>query len=111
MWFDPGRPGWGLSVAQRPNGKIFVAWFVFSVNGDPTWYTFEPPDSLGTDYNGPVYKTIATSRAAPFIPDIVSQAQVGTASLHFADHNHATFRYTVEGISGTADITRLPFEE
>jgi hypothetical protein len=45
----------------------------------------------------------------PFDSNQVQRAEVGTASLSFADGNNGTFAYTLNGVSQTKPITRLVF--
>lgn len=45
----------------------------------------------------------------PFDPTQVGITQVGTGTLTFTDYSTGSFSYTVEGVSGSKPITRLPF--
>jgi hypothetical protein len=45
----------------------------------------------------------------PFDPLKVQRTTVGDATFTFSDANNGTFRYTVNGITQTKNITRLVF--
>jgi len=45
----------------------------------------------------------------PFDPAKVVASEVGTASFTFADGSHATFTYTVSGVTQSKEITREIF--
>jgi hypothetical protein len=109
-WWNPQESGWGISITQHPSDRLFAAWFVYNQTGQPVWYTLQPGTwTAPTIYTGPVYKTTGPYYAGPFDPRQVGITQVGTATLSFTDSNTGTFSYTVEGISGSKAITRLPF--
>jgi hypothetical protein len=109
-WWNPQESGWGISIMQHPSDRLVAAWFVYNQTGQPVWYTLQPGAwTAPTVYTGPVYKTTGPYYAGPFDPRQVGVTQVGTATLSFTDSNTGTFSYTVEGISGSKAITRLPF--
>ena len=109
-WWNPLEPGWGMSIHQHPSDRLFAIWFVYSQTGLPVWYTLQPGTwTSPTVYTGPVYKNTGPYFGGAFDPTQVAASLVGTATLSFMDSNTATFSYTVEGISGSKPITRLPF--
>ena len=109
-WWNPFESGWGMSIHQHPSDRLFAIWFVYSQSGQPVWYTLQPGAwSSPTVYRGPVFKTTGPYFGGPFDPTQVGVSLVGTATLSFTDSNTATFSYSVEGISGSKAITRLPF--
>ena len=109
-WWDPLESGWGISIDQHPSNRLFAVWFVYSQAGLPVWYTLQPGVwTSPTVYTGPVYKTTGPYFGGPFDSSLVSISLVGTATLSFTDYTTATFSYTVEGVSGSKPITRLPF--
>lgn len=109
-WWNPQESGWGMSIAQHPSDRLFVVWFVYNQAGQPLWYTLQPGTWTSPNaYTGPVYKTTGPYYGGPFDPGQVGIAQVGTATLSFADSTSGTFSYMVDGVSGSKPITRLPF--
>jgi hypothetical protein len=109
-WWNSLESGWGLSIMQHPSDRLFAVWFVYNQTGQPVWYTLQPGTwTAPTIYTGPVYKTTGPYYGGPFDPRQVGITQVGTATLSFTDSNSGTFSYTVEGVTGSKPITRLPF--
>jgi len=109
-WWNSLESGWGLSIMQHPSDRLFAVWFVYNQTGQPVWYTLQPGTWTGpTIYTGLVYKTTGPYYGGPFDPRQVGITQVGTATLSFTDSNSGTFSYTVEGVTGSKSITRLPF--
>ena len=60
-------------------------------------------------YTGTVYKTTGPFFGSSFDPSRVTVAPAGNATLSFTGYATANFSYTVDGITGTKAITRLPF--
>lgn len=109
-WWNPQESGWGLSIMQHPSDRIFAAWFVYDQSGQPTWYTLQPGQWVSsTVYTGPIYKTSGPYYGSTFDPNQVGVVLVGTGTFSFTDYTTGTFTYTVEGVTGSKAITRLPF--
>jgi hypothetical protein len=109
-WWNPLEPGWGISIHQHASDRVFAIWFVYSQTGLPVWYTLQPGAwTSPTVYAGPVYRTAGPYFGGPFDPSQVVASLVGSATLSFTDSNTGIFSYTVEGISGSKPIARLPF--
>ena len=47
--------------------------------------------------------------AEPFDPNAVNRTTVGNSTITFIDGNHATFDYTVNGVTQTKNLTRQVF--
>lgn len=109
-WWALQESGWGLSVIQHNSDRIFAAWFVYDQARQPVWYTLQPGQwtSFGT-YVGPVYRTTGPYYGGPFDQSQVGITLVGTATLSFSDFANGTFSYAVDGVTGTKQISRLPF--
>ena len=46
LWFDPARPGHGLSISQPTEGRHAVLWHLYTRDGAPTWVIAEPCSSF-----------------------------------------------------------------
>jgi hypothetical protein len=109
-WWNPQESGMGFSIMQHPSDRIFAAWFVYDQAGQPVWYTLQPGQWLSpTVYSGPIYKTTGTYLGITYNPGQLTVTPVGTGTFIFHDYSTATFNYTVDGITGTKEITRLSF--
>ena len=114
MWWSERESGWGLSISQGPTNQLFAAWFVYDAAGVPTWYTLESGQwTVGwgeTRYSGWLYRYTGSPFATAFDPNRVVGTLVGTGVLRFSDAFTGRLDYTMVGVSGYKEITRLPIE-
>ncbi len=72
-----------------------------------------PGGSWSADtYTGTLYRTATAPipfLSAPFDPRAVSSTPVGSMSLRFGSTTSATMSYTIDGVSGTREISRQSF--
>ena len=113
LWWNapPGsESGWGLNITHQGN-TLFVTWFTYDLNGSPLWLSATLQQTAATTYSGALNRTTGPAfNATPWNPANVTVSPVGNATLTFADGNHATFAYTVNGVSQTKQVTREVFE-
>lgn len=110
QWYDASSPGWGMAITQHASDGLFAIWAVQGPDNNPVWYTVQPGGWDGfNQFAGPVYRTTGPYFGASGGPGRVVSAPVGSAKLTFFDPAHGTFEFQVEGVSGTRNITRLPF--
>ncbi|HEX8739452.1 MAG TPA: hypothetical protein VF925_04850 [Casimicrobiaceae bacterium] len=118
-WAAPAasESGWGINLTQE-GSAIFGTWFTYDVDGTPLWLsvTATPVGSASTPqgapavWSGSVVRTTGPAFAAiPFDPKLVTRTVVGDATFTFTDGNHATFAYTVNGVTQAKPITREVF--
>jgi hypothetical protein len=63
-------------------------------------------------YSGPILTVTGPPFSAePWDPGQVVETEVGTLAITFVDGSHATYAYTVNGITQTKEITRQVFVE
>jgi len=109
-WSGLAENGWGMSIIHHRD-VLFANMFVYDANGAPTWYVMPSGvfDNTRTIYTGNLYQP----KGSPYFGYDVSKfdigASVGTARLTFANPNEATFEYTINGVSGRKNISRIPF--
>jgi subtilisin family serine protease len=114
IWWNPAESGWGVALTQD-RGMIFVAWFSYDSKGDPTWYAASacPLASTSTSNNG-CSGDIYQLKGVSSLTDIWNASnkvvtKVGSVNLSFSDANNGVMSYTLDGVVGTRNITRLPF--
>ncbi|HLX29531.1 MAG TPA: M64 family metallopeptidase [Casimicrobiaceae bacterium] len=111
-WNDPpgSESGWGLNITHQGN-TLFLTWFTYDLDGSPLWLSATAQKvGAGATYSGTLCRTTGPPfNATPWNPASVALIQVGTATLAFADGNHAAFSYTVNGVSQAKQITREVF--
>jgi chitinase len=108
-WAGLAENGWGLSVAQHGNIQ-FNAFYVYDNNGKQNWYVMPGGqwNSTFTTYTGLLYQPTGAPFSSYNTAQFVPGSSVGSATITYTDANNATFRYTINGITGTKQITRQP---
>lgn len=112
LWWVPNESGWGLSITQQYR-SFFAVWYSYRADGTPTWYVMSGGSWTSSDtYTGTLYRTSYAPRpffGAGFDANSVSLAEAGSLTLRFTGTSTATMSYTVNGVSGTKQISRQPF--
>ena len=111
LWFNPAESGWGLNIVEHASQNIFAVWFTYASDGKPMWYVLPGGGwSSPTTFSGNLYATSGPpASGATFNGSSVKVTPVGSGALSFSDANTGTWSYTINGISGTKNITRQPF--
>lgn len=112
-WADPpgSESGWGLFIAHQGDG-VFMTWFTYDGAGKATWFfgsSLTKRSGSKPTFAGALTRASGPAGVRPDPWPTVAAVDVGTASLEFDDASHGTFRYVVNGISGTKRITRTEF--
>jgi YVTN family beta-propeller protein len=112
LWWNPTESGWGIGITQQ-HGTMFLAWFAYDDTGSPTWLVASNcvVNANGDGCSGELYRTsgpIDPLRNA-FDPSKVHATTVGNITASFSDANSGSLTYTVDGKSGSKQITRQLF--
>jgi len=90
---------------------LFGTWFTYGTGGKGMWLVMSNGNKVGNGvYSGGLQRTSGPnpfSNSVPFNPNLVTRTTVGDATFTFTDANNGIFRYTVDGITQTKNITRL----
>ena len=109
-WGGTSQSGWGVVLSQQYH-DIFAAWYTYDANGLTTWFTL--PGGTWTNantYTGTIYRTHgAAVLGVPYNPAAFSATAAGTMTFTFTDANTGTMTYTVDGVTQTKPISRIPF--
>ena len=111
-WASPAgsENGWGLNVTHQGD-ILFGTWFTYQAGGKGMWLAMSALVKSGNGvYSGVIDRPTgpnAFSSTTPFNPQLVQHHVVGDATLSFSDANNGTFRYTLDGVTQTKNITRL----
>lgn len=95
IWYNPQESGWGVNVVQS-DGFMFLTFFIYDVDGKPTWFVGQIDQDASSNFNGTLYSTTGTYYFAPWAGDFVSPA--GTVSFQPIDAYTAKLVYTVNGV-------------
>lgn len=111
LWWNDLESGWGMSIAKHKN-MMFAAVYTYDQVGNPTWYVMSscPIFNISTSCTGDLYKVSGgTSPSVAWNGAAKSVANVGSGTLAFTDANNGTFKFTIDGVSGSKKITRQIF--
>jgi hypothetical protein len=113
MWWNAAESGWGLDFTHQGE-RIFAGWFTYDFTGAAMQLSTTLNKVSSTTYSGQLIKTSGPPfHAVPFDPGAVMRAEVGTATVTFANGNAGTFTFTVNDggktTTQTKSITRFVF--
>ena len=109
-WGGASQNGWGVSVNQQYR-TLFSLWYTYDREGRPTWFVM--PGGTWTAANTYTATAFRASGPAwlgvPYDASRHSLTAVGTVTFTFTDAQNAAMSYTIDGVSGTNTVTRVPF--
>lgn len=108
LWWNSSESGWGVAMAEQA-ANIFLAWYVYDGGGNPVWYVASNCTVSGSSCTGALYATTGPAFGTTFDPSQVHSTMVGSVTVNFSDANNAVLSYTVNGASGSKNITRQLF--
>ncbi|HZZ94177.1 MAG TPA: hypothetical protein VFE23_16575 [Usitatibacter sp.] len=115
LWYNPAESGWGANVVQQ-GSTLFVTFFVYGPNGQPTWYVASGATQSGGStsgtFTGTLYQTTGPYfGAGSFDPASVGVTQVGqmTFNASASSASAATLTYTVNGTQVSKNVQRQTF--
>src|SRR5260370_34143595 len=110
MWWNAHESGWRTNLIPHASGKVFAIWYTYGSDGQRVWYHMPAGTwTSTTPVSGNIYATAGPGFDGAFDPNRVTRAPVGTGMLAFSDANHGTWSYSINGVTGSKAITRLPY--
>jgi hypothetical protein len=110
LWWNANESGWGISIVQHASHQLYGTWYVYDANGKPTWVVLPGGKwNTSTSFTGDLYMTTGPDPRGSFDPSLVTRTKVGSATLAFSSASTATLTWTVNGASGSRQITRQLF--
>lgn len=107
LWWNPDEAGWGLTLNHHGD-NIFGVWYTYGADGEPLWIVMPGGTFDGNTFTGKLYTTTGTPFGKPFVAADTRVTEVGMATIVF-DGDRATFTTTVDGVTQTRLISRMPF--
>ena len=112
LWWNAAagsEAGWGLHLSHQGD-VIFAVWFTYDAEGKAMWFAMTASKTAPNNYAGAIYQTRGPAfSAASFDPAAVTETQIGTGTVAFADRSNGAFAYVVDGVAQTKNITRQIF--
>src|SRR5205085_5183494 len=104
------QDGWGLTLNQHFDTLVAI-WYTYGADGLPVFYIM--PNGTWTSaatVAGSIYATTGTPLGLPYDAARFVGSPVGEVTFSFSDASHATFSYTVNGLTMQSKaVIRQPF--
>ena len=109
-WGGASQDGWGLTLNQHSDTLVAI-WYTYGLDGLPVFYIMPNGTwTAATTVTGSIYATTGTPFGLPYNVAQFAGNPVGDVTFSFADASHATFTYTVNGVTTqTKAVVRQPF--
>ena len=109
-WGGTSQDGWGLTLNQHYDTLVAI-WYTYGLDGKPVFYIM--PNGTWTNattVTGTIYATTGTPFGLAYNVAQFVDNTVGNVTFSFSDASHATFAYTVNGITTQSKaVVRQPF--
>jgi hypothetical protein len=106
LWWNAKESGWGVTLTQQTN-IVFVTIFTYNSDGFPTWYVASNCTVTSNGCSGVLYEVTGGSAiTAAWDGTNKSVSEVGVISFDFSADDAGAMSYSINGISGSKDITR-----
>ena len=111
-WAGSTENGWGATIAQQ-GSTLFSVLYIYDNNGQPQWVAMPGGtwDATLSAYTGALYIPSGSPFSAYDATKFNAGAAVGQATLRFRDAGVATLNFSINGVSGTKQITRQVFAD
>jgi hypothetical protein len=110
IWWVPTESGWGVNIIQQSQ-ILFVTFFIYGQNGQPTWVVGPDIASQGVNssgnlvFSGALYQTTGPWFGNGFFdPTAVGVTQVGSVTFSFSGYGNGQVTYSVNGVQVTKNI-------
>jgi hypothetical protein len=109
MWFAPDEPGWGLSIVQTPENRLFSTWYGYDASGKPTWLVMPQATWIdSTTVEGALYRTRGTSFDKPYDASSFAVTPVGKMHVEFAPDGSAKITASIDGVTFSKVVVPQP---
>lgn len=109
LWWNPNESGWGVALTQQYD-MIFAALYSYDSSGNAIWYVASSCPVVGSGCTGDLYQvTGGSSLTSVWNGANKVTAKVGTIAFAFTDANNGTMNYSINGVTGSRNITRQGF--
>ena len=99
LWYNKAKPGHGVDIEQS-GSNLAAVWYTYNPDSTPTWYLAIGPYSGQSTWTATLNKYHWNGTSAVASP-------VGTITLEFKNRTKATFRWNLNGQSGSEPLERF----
>jgi hypothetical protein len=109
-WQNPAQTGWGVALTQGTN-LIYTEIFSYDAGHNPTWFGGTIYRIADGHYAGTLFTVTGDYYGhLPYDPTLFHSAIAGTMDFQASDPSHATFSYTINGVTVTTQVERLTLD-
>lgn len=112
IWYLPNESGWGINITHHPtpNNNIFAVFYHYTTDNLPRFYIVPGGRFVdSTTFAGDVYLTAGPAVSSPFSSSRITTTTVGQATIRFTSDSAAQLTLTINGVTFSRNIQRLPF--
>ncbi len=109
-WGGTAENGWGFSFVQH-GATLTAGWYIYDASGNPVWLIMPGGqwDTQQRTFSGAIYSPTGAWYGNYNTANFNLGGAVGSVSFTFNAPGSGTLNYTVNGVSGTKQISRLDF--
>jgi hypothetical protein len=109
LWWDPDEPGWGVSIVQTPDNRVFAAWFAYDAQSRPTWMVMpQAAWKTAVALEGTLYRSRGSAYDDVYDASAFAVDAVGSLHLEFGADGAASATFTVDGHTIVKALQRQP---
>lgn len=114
-WWNPAESGWGMQITHHvgTGGNIVGAFYLYDASGNPEWFYISGGTWTLNTFSATVYRVTGSPGSiaglVTFNANLTKATPVGSSTFLFNSQNSLTLSYTINGVSGTKQLSRLPF--
>jgi hypothetical protein len=108
LWWNSDESGWGVTLTQQFD-VIFVTLFTYDSNGNPYWYVASDCRITDAGCTGILYEVKEGEELAATWDGTDDAVVVGNLSFVFSDNHTGSMTFTINGVTGSKQITRQVF--
>lgn len=107
-WAGQAENGWGLSLIQHAN-VLVAGWYFYGSNGQPTW-AIMPGCNWNASFTSCSGQVVASTGAwlGNYSTGPFQQSTSGTVTFGFVSGQTGTMQWSIGGIPGFKNISKLP---
>ncbi len=105
-WGDASKDGMGLNVGHQGN-VLAVSWYHFGTDGKASYVLLAGTLDESGMLVGDLQSATGSAPGPAYNPGSVQRNVIGMGKLHFLSDTSATFEYTINGVSGSMNLTRF----
>jgi lysyl endopeptidase len=110
LWYDADEPGWGLTIQQNAENRVFATWYGYDTSHRPLWLVMPQATwSSPTALEGTLYRASGSAYDERYDAARFGVTPVGTMRVDFAADGTGRLSAAIDGVSFERPIGRQAF--